>query len=576
MEDKFCGTCGSTLVDGKCPNCDKVEEKPVEEKTVVEPVIKQEEPKKGGSSFGFGVLGFFFPLVGFILFLALKNKNKGASKGAGIGALIGFIIHIIIAVISCVVWFGLFKSVNKIKPEGLTITMKEYEKISIVEKDYDISEYHYEADWSDKIYDFYGLDKKIVSVLNNDGDVIFKIEAEQTATDDYDFYIILNNDKKVKAKDEILLIVGKFDFYYTDDVLIFNVGNYNDEVYFYDYKQETLVTAFNKDDLGNGGMYVTNIKLNDNKDLIFDTYVNPLDTSNATSGKSVLVLSYDNGAYKTLDDLKAALTKYHLDDFTLRQEYTHKKESNGYELNSTVVEKSIIEDFNENNGGVTPVVKECTGKITQGPNKHEYVLFSQQKEYPEYDGCTSVTFKLNDDFTIKYLYNDTDTQKKGVYINNKYYDSVAIHGTFYITGKTLVVYTMHQTSVNGGYSTTLINTNGEAYNFTPVQQGRDINNINTEGKRDDSFVVNENGELVITATRFNKDIDTDYLGDYAQKDITCKLTVDQVASAYNLTPDGDFVTEYTYKTTPNGLIEFNYTSKKTISTIRNEYKKMCE
>ena len=71
MAEKFCGECGSALKNGKCPKCTK----PVKKQANV----VREEPKKSGSSFGWGVLGFFFPIVGLILFLALKNKNKGAT-----------------------------------------------------------------------------------------------------------------------------------------------------------------------------------------------------------------------------------------------------------------------------------------------------------------------------------------------------------------------------------------------------------------------------------------------------------------------------------------------------------------
>lgn len=535
-----------------------------------------ETTQKQGKSFGWGILGFFFPLVGLILFFVFKNKKQGASKASGLGALIGCILQVLITVISCVVCFGLIgsKKTIKVKTEGIVVTMKEYKKTTEAYKDFDISDIHYQADWSDKIYDLYRLDKKMVTVLDKSGNVAFKVEAKEAPSGtNYDFYIYLNNGKKVELKNDILLIVGLYDFYYTDNLLIFDAGESKDEVYFYEYKQKELVTAFNKNDSNDNGMYVTNIKFNDNKDLIFSTYVNAFDTNNANSGKSGVVIAYDNGLYKNLEELQAALNKYNLGDFILSGEITHKYSKDGYKLKSTQY-KTIIEDFK--NGGNSTEVKECTGTFEQDTNKNKYVLFSQQRDYPQYDDCTSVTFKLNDDFTVKYLYNDTDTQKKGVYINSKYYDSVDIQGTFYIAGKTLVVSTVHQTTVNGGFSTTLINTNGETYNFAANTQGRDTNKLDTEGKRDDSFVVNENGELVITATRFNNDIDKDYLGDYASKDVTCKLSVDQVASAYNTTADGDYETKYTYKTTSDGLVNFNYSSKKTSKTIREAYKAYCE
>lgn len=46
-------------------------------------------------SFGWGVLGFFLPLVGLILFLVWKNTKPLSASKAGWGALIGFILVVI-------------------------------------------------------------------------------------------------------------------------------------------------------------------------------------------------------------------------------------------------------------------------------------------------------------------------------------------------------------------------------------------------------------------------------------------------------------------------------------------------
>ena len=49
-------------------------------------------------SIGYGFLGFFFPIIGFILFLVWKNDKPVSAKQVGIGALIGFILWIVIIV----------------------------------------------------------------------------------------------------------------------------------------------------------------------------------------------------------------------------------------------------------------------------------------------------------------------------------------------------------------------------------------------------------------------------------------------------------------------------------------------
>ena len=55
-------------------------------------------PRKEGSGFGWGILAFFIPLVGFILWLAWKKDRPRASKASGIGALTGFLIQILLVV----------------------------------------------------------------------------------------------------------------------------------------------------------------------------------------------------------------------------------------------------------------------------------------------------------------------------------------------------------------------------------------------------------------------------------------------------------------------------------------------
>lgn len=62
---------------------------------------------KEGSKFGWGLLGFFIPLVGLILFLVWRKEKRKAAKASGIGALIGFLLGIVCSVLS-VLLFGRF------------------------------------------------------------------------------------------------------------------------------------------------------------------------------------------------------------------------------------------------------------------------------------------------------------------------------------------------------------------------------------------------------------------------------------------------------------------------------------
>lgn len=58
-------------------------------------------------STGFGILSFFFPLVGLILYLVWKDQTPLKAKSAGKGALIGVITGVVLTVLFVVV-FGLF------------------------------------------------------------------------------------------------------------------------------------------------------------------------------------------------------------------------------------------------------------------------------------------------------------------------------------------------------------------------------------------------------------------------------------------------------------------------------------
>ena len=62
-------------------------------------VVTTPTVEKEGSKFGWGVLGFFIPLVGLILFLVWMKDKKRASKAAGIGALIGVGVGLILSII---------------------------------------------------------------------------------------------------------------------------------------------------------------------------------------------------------------------------------------------------------------------------------------------------------------------------------------------------------------------------------------------------------------------------------------------------------------------------------------------
>lgn len=66
------------------------------------------EQKKGNA--GWAVLGFFFPLIGLILWLVWKDSNPEDSKMAGKGALIGVIVGVVVTVIAVIAYGALLGS----------------------------------------------------------------------------------------------------------------------------------------------------------------------------------------------------------------------------------------------------------------------------------------------------------------------------------------------------------------------------------------------------------------------------------------------------------------------------------
>jgi hypothetical protein len=95
----FCKNCGKEIDDKAafCVHCGVA---------VNEKEKEKEEPKVVDSgSVGWGFLGFFFPIVGLILYLCWKDSKPKSAKVAGIGALIAVIVDVVWGVI-CGIFYG--------------------------------------------------------------------------------------------------------------------------------------------------------------------------------------------------------------------------------------------------------------------------------------------------------------------------------------------------------------------------------------------------------------------------------------------------------------------------------------
>lgn len=90
----YCKNCGCSLPDdaAKCENCGAVLSYGFE-------AGKTNPAKDEKGSVLLGILGFMFPLIGLILYLAMMHSEPKKAKSAGKGALTAFIIYLVFIVI---------------------------------------------------------------------------------------------------------------------------------------------------------------------------------------------------------------------------------------------------------------------------------------------------------------------------------------------------------------------------------------------------------------------------------------------------------------------------------------------
>ena len=85
----YCSNCGNK-VDSEayvCPKCGVLLKK------------NQISNNYDSGSIGYGILGFFFPLLGLILYLCWKNEKPNTAKSVGKGALINVIVGSVLYII---------------------------------------------------------------------------------------------------------------------------------------------------------------------------------------------------------------------------------------------------------------------------------------------------------------------------------------------------------------------------------------------------------------------------------------------------------------------------------------------
>ena len=92
----YCRNCGKKIDENfkVCPYCGTS----YEQNFNMNYNVKQEVNSES-NGICYGIIGFFFPIVGLILYLVWMNERPRAAKSAGIGALINVILGVIFAII---------------------------------------------------------------------------------------------------------------------------------------------------------------------------------------------------------------------------------------------------------------------------------------------------------------------------------------------------------------------------------------------------------------------------------------------------------------------------------------------
>lgn len=140
----YCKNCGCSLTDDatKCENCGAVLSYGFEAGKTIP--VKEEK-----GSVLLGILGFMFPLIGLILYLAMMHSEPKKAKSAGKGALTAFIIYLVfIVIVTISVMIPVIDTYRKSSQADDSSYVESYDYDDVrYSNDYDYN-YDYDYDYS--------------------------------------------------------------------------------------------------------------------------------------------------------------------------------------------------------------------------------------------------------------------------------------------------------------------------------------------------------------------------------------------------------------------------------------------
>ena len=324
---------------------------------------------KEGSKFGWGVLGFFLPIVGFILFLVWIKDNKNAAAASGIGALIGFVTGLLLTVVSMIVFFSILGG-DLGRLFGETVEIDEYRPIPIseVEDEFDDSCTASITKMNDgtiniskTIAEEYGykviLDRDCdkSKVYDDSNYLLFFIlkEKNNEYKDDtsYKFYVKFPDGEKYQLSlGSSVEKIANLTFYKIGDNIVFDdfgPGANQRKIYIYNFEaNESFKVELEEDD--NMPWYITNIDVDENDNVVVSTSIY---TSSGFEGlrddpRVKVLMEVLNDEITYIDE---TLETYGASDFPFRKTQTYSKDEDGNYLEEPKIETTttIKEYFNE-------------------------------------------------------------------------------------------------------------------------------------------------------------------------------------------------------------------------------------
>ena len=140
----YCKNCGCSLPDDatKCENCGAVLSYGFEAGKTIP--VKEEK-----GSVLLGILGFIFPLIGLILYLAMMHSEPKKAKSAGKGALTAFLIYLVfIVIVTISVMIPVIDTYRKSSQADDSSYVESYDYDDVrYSNDYDYN-YDYDYDYS--------------------------------------------------------------------------------------------------------------------------------------------------------------------------------------------------------------------------------------------------------------------------------------------------------------------------------------------------------------------------------------------------------------------------------------------